>query len=46
MYAPPTHTPLPRARKVSAEDEAANYAAIDKLEELDDVTAVEHNMAV
>jgi len=31
---------------VSAEDEAANYAAIDKLEELDDVTAVEHNMAV
>lgn len=27
------------------EDEAANFAAIDRLEELDDVTNVEHNMA-
>jgi len=29
----------------SAEDAETNYAAIDKLEELDDVTNVEHNMA-
>ena len=29
----------------SEEDMALNYAAIDKLEELDDVTSVEHNMA-
>ena len=27
------------------EDETANFAAIDRLEELDDVTNVEHNMA-
>ena len=30
----------------SAEDEEANYNVIDKLEELDDVDFVEHNMAV
>jgi len=29
----------------SEEDQEANYKAIDKLEELDDVTNVEHNMA-
>jgi len=31
--------------EVSEEDGEVNYAAIDKLEELDDVTNVEHNMA-
>lgn len=30
----------------STEDEEANFAAIDRLEELDDVTNVEHNMAL
>mmetsp|Transcript_77171 Transcript_77171/g.231546 ORF Transcript_77171/g.231546 Transcript_77171/m.231546 type:complete len:285 (-) Transcript_77171:297-1151(-) len=30
---------------VNEEDSEVNYAAIDKLEELDDVTNVEHNMA-
>ena len=30
----------------SAEDEEANYKVIDRLEELDDVESVEHNMAV
>ena len=30
--------------EVSEEHEAENFAAIDKLEELDDVTNVEHNM--
>ena len=32
--------------EVSAEHEADNFAVIDKLEELDDVTNVEHNMVV
>ena len=30
----------------SAEDEEANFAAIDRIEESDDVTNVEHNMAI
>lgn len=30
----------------SAEDEEANYKVIDRLEEIDDVSSVEHNMAV
>eukprot|EP00967_Tisochrysis_lutea_P132197 scaffold230571_cov35-Tisochrysis_lutea.AAC.3 len=38
------HLPLAPV-EVSEEDEEANYACIDKLEELDDVTNVEHNMA-
>ena len=38
------HVPLTTV-DVSEEDAETNYAAIDKLEELDDVTSVEHNMA-
>ena len=38
------HVPLTTVA-CSEEDMATNYAAIDKLEELDDVTSVEHNMA-
>jgi len=38
------HEPLAMV-DCSEEDMALNYAAIDKLEELDDVTTVEHNMA-
>ena len=37
------HVPLATA-ECSEEEAEANYAAIDKLEELDDVTNVEHNM--
>ena len=38
------HVPLTTV-ECSEEDMETNYAAIDKLEELDDVTSVEHNMA-
>ena len=38
------HVPLTTV-ECSEEDSEVNYAAIDKLEELDDVTNVEHNMA-
>eukprot|EP00316_Scyphosphaera_apsteinii_P009513 CAMPEP_0119312392 /NCGR_PEP_ID=MMETSP1333-20130426/26242_1 /TAXON_ID=418940 /ORGANISM="Scyphosphaera apsteinii, Strain RCC1455" /LENGTH=234 /DNA_ID=CAMNT_0007317003 /DNA_START=207 /DNA_END=911 /DNA_ORIENTATION=+ len=38
------HIPL-SAVECGEEDAAANYDAIDRLEELDDVTSVEHNMA-
>lgn len=37
------HVPLATA-ECTEEEAEANYAAIDKLEELDDVTSVEHNM--
>lgn len=39
------HAPLATV-ECSAEDEEANFAAIDRIEESDDVTNVEHNMAI
>ena len=33
------------ALEVSDEEQTANYGAIDRLEEIDDVVSVEHNMA-
>ena len=42
---PPIQVPMATV-ECSTEDEEANFAAIDRLEELDDVTNVEHNMAL
>jgi YebC/PmpR family DNA-binding regulatory protein len=39
------HIPMAFAEGLTEEDEEANYKCIDRLEELDDVSFVEHNMA-